>query len=451
MAMALKAFLETRQAIDRRDALPHWPLQSVDSLNTVLAQLTSPFFVQGKETATFEFTVRDVHHFHADASLDVAGLSALAVVAPFGQGQQTIVDESVRRALQIDAAHLSGVPDLPFDVLREINLLAPPHKRLVPKLYKMHLYPAGGFFSSHVDTAHAANHMATLVWALPVQHTGGRLLVTHDDETAVFESDADPARHSWCAFYTDCKHRVDPVKSGTRVVLQYDLYAEDIDDSDEARDLFEYDKFIVVNESDDALEGRTTKRTRTKVRASLVPMERRLAVAKAFALYFAEHPDVHYVGVVLQHKYVQSGLALDLLRGHDAKLFECLHEAFRCQTHTVLVVSECDMEYAEERKYQVFRMDPDDITSVQAASRGRGAPVPKALREAVVVPSSRHICLDLVSSQEYIEHTGNESAPETMIYLGGMLLVKRPHTVVSSAVAETPTTSADAMNESNRM
>jgi hypothetical protein len=65
-------------------------------------------------------------------------------------------------------------------------------------------------------------------------HAGGALLVTHRDHTNTFdwsststadsEDSTSPAQLKWAAFYSDCTHEVQPVVSGHRVTLTYNLY-----------------------------------------------------------------------------------------------------------------------------------------------------------------------------------------------------------------------------------
>lgn len=77
---------------------------------------------------------------------------------------------------------------------------------------------------THRDTPHAHNHQATLLVFLPFVHTGGALVLEAGDQTVTYFSSGDGIR--WCAFYTDVPHHVEPVLSGTRCMLQYDVLVE---------------------------------------------------------------------------------------------------------------------------------------------------------------------------------------------------------------------------------
>ena len=55
------------------------------------------------------------------------------------------------------------------------------------KLYKLNLYTVGGHFTSHVDTPiNPELFLGSLVIALPSEHEGGDLIVTHLGENHVF-------------------------------------------------------------------------------------------------------------------------------------------------------------------------------------------------------------------------------------------------------------------------
>ena len=62
-------------------------------------------------------------------------------------------------------------------------------------------------------------HIGTLVVILNSTYTGGELEVTHGGRTEVVTGP-----YSWVAMYGDCLHKINPVTSGTRVSLIYDIY-----------------------------------------------------------------------------------------------------------------------------------------------------------------------------------------------------------------------------------
>lgn len=107
---------------------------------------------------------------------DIDAVKQASHRAPFGKGTKTIVDESVRKTWQVDAADLvcsnpkwdSWAKDdlLPkcCDALG-VPALTKPYVRA--ELYKMLLYEEGAHFKPHKDTEKAPGMFAILAICLP--------------------------------------------------------------------------------------------------------------------------------------------------------------------------------------------------------------------------------------------------------------------------------------------
>ena len=155
-------------------------------------------------------------------------LIAAAARAPYGRGQDTVVDTEVRRTWQIEAARvrLRGKHFPPtFDaiVIRAAEGLGVTDP-VAAELYKLLIYDHGSFFVSHRDTEKAPGMFATLVVVLPSLSSGGELIVRHRDREVRLDLRCDDyADAAWAAFYADCPHEVLPVTSGCRLVLVYNL------------------------------------------------------------------------------------------------------------------------------------------------------------------------------------------------------------------------------------
>jgi predicted 2-oxoglutarate/Fe(II)-dependent dioxygenase YbiX len=158
----------------------------------------------------------------------LAPLLSLAELAPFGRGEQTILDTAVRRTWQIDASALSfggrnWQRSLDEIVARAADGLGV-QEPVRAELYKLLVYDTGSFFVEHRDTEKAAGMFATLVLILPSLYTGGELLVRHNGrEVRLGLAGADPEDAAFVAFYADCVHEVLPVTSGARLALVYNL------------------------------------------------------------------------------------------------------------------------------------------------------------------------------------------------------------------------------------
>ena len=158
----------------------------------------------------------------------LAALLARAELAPFGRGERTLIDTSVRNTWQIDAGALAfggrnwqrSLDAIVARAADGLGVLEP----VLAQLYKLLIYDTGGFFVEHRDTEKAAGMFATLVLVLPSLYSGGELLVRHGEREVRLDlanTDADEA--AYAAFYADCVHEVLPVTGGARLALVYNL------------------------------------------------------------------------------------------------------------------------------------------------------------------------------------------------------------------------------------
>jgi hypothetical protein len=112
----------------------------------------------------------------------------------------------VRGAMQAEAASALGLP------------------QIEARLHNLLVYGPGQLFKPHQDTEKHPGMVGTLVLVWPSPHIGGELVMRHGSEQAHFASQHLNAKTiRWCAFYADCRHEVQPVDDGWRVVLTFDL------------------------------------------------------------------------------------------------------------------------------------------------------------------------------------------------------------------------------------
>lgn len=158
---------------------------------------------------------------------DFNALKARATPAPYGHGERTVLDAQVRDAMQIDASELEydedwerQIEDIVAQAMQglgvEGRVRAMPHKLL--------LYERGGHFKPHRDSEKIEGMFATLIVALPTTFRGGRLQVRHEQEERAFSMQTQAGSLlTWAAFYADCIHELEPITSGRRVVITYNL------------------------------------------------------------------------------------------------------------------------------------------------------------------------------------------------------------------------------------
>ncbi|PIL22770.1 hypothetical protein GSI_15464 [Ganoderma sinense ZZ0214-1] len=155
--------------------------------------------------------------------------------APFGRNDQTIFDDSYRKAgkMEIDEfmlgfdAERAGL----IEVIRSSLFHGAEEEKFVrAELYKLNVYGKDAFFKPHTDTPRAENMFGSLVVVLPTPHEGGALILRHDQREWTFDSGAllsEPgatSRIAFASFFSDVEHEVTSVKTGYRLTITYNLY-----------------------------------------------------------------------------------------------------------------------------------------------------------------------------------------------------------------------------------
>lgn len=159
----------------------------------------------------------------------IASLTSQASRAPYGRGEETILDESVRKVWQLQPGkvRITGKSwAASFDtILRQVIVgLGCEGLAVSAEFYKMLVYEEGGFFLTHRDTEKAGGMFGTLVVVLPSAHRGGELVIRHAGREVVVDmSRAEVSEASFAAFYADCEHEVRAITEGSRVCLIYNL------------------------------------------------------------------------------------------------------------------------------------------------------------------------------------------------------------------------------------
>ena len=185
---------------------------------------TTKFVFPGLEVDSLGEIAYPINESQAKALIQVAHK------APFGKGSQTIVDNNVRSAWEIDANRLTFNNSSWAGVLNKILLKIKPDLGLEDyiisvHLYKMLIYETGDFFLPHKDSEKEKGMFGTLVIGLPSKHTGGELVVSFGglEEVANFSQASGDYKIDFAAFYADCDHEVKPLTSGYRICLVYNL------------------------------------------------------------------------------------------------------------------------------------------------------------------------------------------------------------------------------------
>jgi hypothetical protein len=327
--------------------------------STILEEISAAIAAVGKKSAfaveelvsarDLELRVRGVGRVPLPVTSSVAEkLVAAARPAPFGVRDETRYDQRVRSTWEIGAdeirigAGFDGVLAEKLEPIRR-RLGLPLEGTLRPVLDKLLVYGPGQFFAPHQDSERADGMLATLVAVLPSRHTGGALVVTHGAKRRVLAGGGDDDDVDLVAFYADCRHEVERVKTGYRVALTYHL----VHDGREQAPL-----------------------PASPARASAVDR-----IAESVRAYFAtplrlpgggndrEVPD--RLVYLLDHEYTQRGLGFARLKGEDrprgAALLD-VAERLDCEAHLALA-----------EVHETWNCEEDDWGEGRYGSRRRSA------------------------------------------------------------------------------
>lgn len=233
-------------------------------------------------------------------ALQAKELKAHCEQAPYGKGEETLVDTRVRRVWQLnpDRFALTNPEWQQFlqgavkTVQHELGL---EKQKLESHLYNLLLYEPGSFFLPHRDGEKLDRMVATLVVVLPSSFKGGELVIRHEGAERVVDfgsAEFNPFHTHFAAFYADCEHEVRPLQSGHRLCLVYNLT------------LAKAKKAVSAPRAADHIEE----------------------VARVLRGWSVDEA-TYKLAVTLEHQYTQDGLVWDALKGVDRVKARVLHEA----------------------------------------------------------------------------------------------------------------------------
>ena len=288
----------------------------------------SPFLVRGRLGSYSNLMLHKSSTMH---KLNLAELIAAATVSPFGRGTESIVDTTFRNSFEVVASRLNLAVLQMISSQIYLRDLAP-HLELTLRPYKLVIYKQGGHFDAHRDTVRGDGHIGTLVVILNSTYTGGELEVTHGGRTEVVTGP-----YSWVAMYGDCLHKINPVTSGTRVSLIYDIYGKEATEPlnvsvpDSIIDLFPTLNSNDAEErekSDDEHFWEKQPKGRVNYRPkSTLPSREHLIEADTALIFEALDEDLQSFGTIiicLQHLYPECQTKPAFLKAGDRALYDIL-------------------------------------------------------------------------------------------------------------------------------
>lgn len=248
----------------------------------------------------------------------------------FGKGSETIFDETIRKAKEIAGDKLN-VTGINFnEIERALMYNFDIQHQLIFELHKLNIYEVGSFFESHVDTLYDKNHIATLLIGLDFKYEGGELQVKCGDYA---QTNHATKPNEWCCFFTDCEHKVQPITSGTRVTLQYNIYLDPTKLSHLAKSKYETNPRFIENYN---LYG-----------------EQRLVINPDVFLeleqYLLGNLSGKTIGLVLRHKYHRLTTPV-MLKGFDKQLWNFLESTQNFNLQLDVAIINSSAEYDDDKK-----------------------------------------------------------------------------------------------------
>jgi hypothetical protein len=266
--------------------------------------------------------------------------------APYGKGEQTLVDTSVRRVWKLDPDGFSLtnpewqglIEGLVGKVQAELGL---EKQKLESHLHDLLLYGPGSFFLPHRDGEKLDRMVATLVVVLPSNYEGGELLVRHEGQERSVDFRGEGAgafQIHYAAFYADCEHEVRPIRKGYRLCLVYNL---------------------------------TLARSEKPISAPRV--SEHVDRISELVGQWAKDESAGKLVITLDHQYTKDGLTWDALKGVDRVKAQVLFEAARragCRAYLALLTfwESGSAEYLGSTRYRSRRRRYDEYDDEGDAS-----------------------------------------------------------------------------------
>jgi hypothetical protein len=259
----------------------------------------------------------------------------------------------VRKSHEIPAAKLNTDTLNKLKATMNCRQLAP-HSNVELRPYKLVIYQDGGHFDAHRDTVRADGHIGTLVLVLNSEYTGGELEITHNGQTEVVTG-----AYRWVAMYGDCLHKINPVTSGTRVSLIFDIYAT-------PRELGRYEGFW----SEDNNSGQYAYPG--KIRGVSEGIQQLILDGLNRALEEREK-----VIICMGHKYPHNQTTPAYLKGGDRVLYTLLKDTYDAQVVACTVVHCRDEEeredYVSAELFTLFTPEDDEADELEDVESEEGS------------------------------------------------------------------------------
>ncbi|KAK7993667.1 hypothetical protein PG989_007048 [Apiospora arundinis] len=232
--------------------------------------------------------------------------------APFGRGDETIIDESVRKTWEVGQEGFNCLnPEwnkFVGSLLGEASVgLGMPHG-VQARRYKLLLYDPGSFFKPHKDSEKAPGMIATLVICFPSVHEGGDVHLSHGGEKHTLVTSRSSAYDiTALAWYSDVTHEVKEITAGHRLALTYNI---------------------------------TLPKDQQNQASAAGLVEQQRALESILKIGHEHHPKgATRIMFPLEHQYSETSLSIDNLKGHDRARVHALWKACASSGYQLLLAN----------------------------------------------------------------------------------------------------------------
>jgi len=372
--------------------------------------------------------------------------------SPFGRGDKTVMDLEYRNGREIEGKDIKIGSQAEKRALYNLIETQISESLFVDKaveidLYKLAVYGKDGHFDWHRDTTHGDDHHATVLVGLNTEWKGGNLGLKYegktvdvdmhavmrdedvedeeDDESSDDEQDGDEAKKpedkrsilgfQIVAFYTDIEHKVESITDGTRIVLQFDVNVPGGQSPNEDEDLDLCDipdgsGKPVLDTLKPLLRFSEADANRDAILEELVGMIQNLHTSQS----------INEVVFPLRHLYRLASIKPEYLKGVDGYLYEGLKKKFEVGLKPIVLIYQNydgDWNLDEALAYPFVSVHDDEHEGDKKPPKRRKI----EWKSEIHIPARYE--LTMISSTDYIEHTGNEAQTGEGKYFGAAMFV----------------------------
>ena len=427
----IQTFLRVQAKLDHlREGMP---VKIKGPLNDALEKLSCfPFVSLPLDSDSIEFSIAG----QVAGTLQTPNVDLImqkSTPSSFGKGEKTVTDEAYRRGREIPAADIQFGGYSPFvgHIGETVSAAMFVGRSAELKLYKLAVYTDGGHFDWHMDSTHSDEHHATVLLALNTSWEGGDLVLrrngveTRADMKPTVAQDGSTVLQA-VAFYTDVEHKVEPVSKGVRIVLQYDVHVVGWSKAKNGSKGEDQSSGSMLESVESLYDQRQYYKGVGTLIGDPVSVKKIIVVIRNLL-----KSGVEEVAFAMQYLHRKSSILPQFLKGSDALLYQGLVKSFDVSLHPVVLQETTDYEgsYEDCCAYRFDHTVPKTGADVESdAGEVSDEDLSDSMEQdhkstVFYVPNTSAI--KQISSNEYIEHTGNEAQPGEHKYFGGGMFVRK--------------------------